>query len=80
MCRSQLRLHSLTAGIRKLKFPKPLKLNLVLNFLNENSLNTKRGLTEEHTLQFTFVLLPTGYFETTVTTDCNLSASLQRVG
>ena len=32
MCSSLLRSHLFTAGIRKLKFPKPLKLNFVLNF------------------------------------------------
>jgi hypothetical protein len=79
MCSSQLRSHLLIASIRKLKFPKPLKLKLIPVFFNKSSLNIITGLTEEHTLQFTFVLLPTNCFKTPVTSACNFNASLQRV-
>ena len=77
---SRLHSHLLKADIRKIKFPKPLKLKQVLTvFLKNNSLNIMTGWTEEHTPQFPFVLLPADCFETPVTSVCNPSASQQTV-
>ena len=43
MCSSLLRSHLFTAGIRKLKFPKPFEVNFVLNFNAKNTLNIMTG-------------------------------------
>lgn len=45
---------------KKSKLPKHFKLNIVLKFhLERTFVHIMTGLTEEHALQFTFVLLPT---------------------
>ena len=54
---SQLRSHLLTAGIRKIKFPKPLKLNLVLIFFKHYGKTEGRTHTGIYFCPVAYILL-----------------------